>query len=779
MTIVSTTARQAFVCNGSTTVFPVDMQAYLATDFLVLLSTSAGIVTTLQLGGDYTLAPTGSDSPPQWNLTTQTGQFTSPYASVYTLQVILNPTQTQQTSYPIGQAFPSTAVQQNFDRLTSMVLRLQDEISRALRAPDGDINPLMTLPSAGLRANLAPIFDSNGNIALGALVAGTISTSTLAPFLNLAPGAGEVGVVNEQYQRGDWARYGADPSNPDNTAAINNALASASYCFESRGLAYTVLGTLLPQSGQIVAGVGSDTLINSPNGINCWNMTGLTGTTVRDMHVARTGGTVATCGSIAVQLCTDCNIEKVEFSGHAGFGIWINCSNQCNFERNNFHDAFLASPLIPNFSDIGFYCTASTTLGAIGNKVINNTCNGGNNEFGISIEDPDTATSPSGFVSKTLISGNLVDTHTGYGILHYQSGASGGSSPGPCDSYNKIVNNDVRNINALIALNPPGQGQNTDAGAGIYSVGVGSGGLIIEGNTIFNCCVNTLTSSLAPAGIGVNQVSFGLTPTIIRGNHISAMSRGHGILVVSSPGGAIIGGNSINMPSTNTGIPNPLLGPGSGIRVEKSSNVVIEPNNVQVYGAGSALFLYANGANMTGTTVTGGYYQTNGAGQAFQATQNGGFNIDNLSVTGVNFNTQGSATAAVSANAMIGGGFSNVIGISASGTGILLNGCTNVSTTGGNYQGGNGTAIATAGICTGSYFDISVQFFGGPAAISNAGTGSGGPPPNITFRTNANPSGQGGVFQPGDRAQNWQPVVGSPKGWVNALSSGWVSEGTL
>src|SRR5271167_4509842 len=216
MTIQSSTARVSFVCNGSSTVFPVPIQAYVNTDFLVIATnTTTGLGITLVLNSDYTLVAAGTLAPPQWTLTTQTGQLTSPYVTGYDLQVILNPTETQLTQYVQGQAFPSLALETNLDRLTQIVIRQQDQISRAITAPDVDVSPVMQLPIAAIRKNTYQGYDGNGNVSLfNLLTAGTVlSTATLAPFLGLSQTAAEssagVTPTAEQYPELNVLRYGA------------------------------------------------------------------------------------------------------------------------------------------------------------------------------------------------------------------------------------------------------------------------------------------------------------------------------------------------------------------------------------------------------------------------------------------------------------------------------------------------------------------------------------------------------------------------------------------
>jgi hypothetical protein len=162
-------------------VFPVPIQGYVDTDFTATLTappTLGGAETTLTLNSNYTLVASGSDTPPEWTLTTQTGGgLTSPFPAGYTLQVFIDPTQTQQTVYVQGQQFPSLAVQTNLDRLTQMVQRLQDLSNRAIVAPDGDVAPNMQLAVAPERASQLAGFDANGNLALFSLISVPAFTS--------------------------------------------------------------------------------------------------------------------------------------------------------------------------------------------------------------------------------------------------------------------------------------------------------------------------------------------------------------------------------------------------------------------------------------------------------------------------------------------------------------------------------------------------------------------------------------------------------------------------
>jgi hypothetical protein len=229
MTIGTSTSRVSLSCDGVTTVFPVPLQGYTSADFTAILTAPAsagGGQATLILNSDYTLATSSTDAPPKWTLTTLA---VTPFAVGYTLQVFQNPVQTQTSSYVQNQAFPSLAVQTNLDRLTLMVQRLQDEVTRAVHAPDGDVTPLMLLPIASQRVNQTLITDSNGNITTGTSTTSVISIGTVAPIIHYGPTNAETAAgvvpVDQGYPPGDGRRYGmAGDGSTDNTTFLQNAL---------------------------------------------------------------------------------------------------------------------------------------------------------------------------------------------------------------------------------------------------------------------------------------------------------------------------------------------------------------------------------------------------------------------------------------------------------------------------------------------------------------------------------------------------------------------------
>ena len=238
-----------------------------------------------------------------------------------------------------------------------------------------------------------------------------------------------------------------------------------------------------------------------------------------------------------------------------------------------------------------------------------------------------------------------------------------------------------------------------------------NGGTQVIGNTVFNCCIATSTRSLAPAGISISQAQVGVTRPVVSGNCISGMSQGDGVLVTSSPGGALVVGNSINMPSSNAG-----SGPGGsallgrGITISSSNNVNADGNTVTQAGAGAGIGVLANGVNCADIVISGGVYATSGIAPALQVTQSGGFRVTRLTVSGGDYAVSNATPAAVNVNAA---DLVNLTGVTANANtaaALIINGATLVRVSSGRYFTGGTVAIQTTGTCTDTFIDKSANW---------------------------------------------------------------------
>ena len=584
----------------------------------------------------------------------------------------------------------------------------------------------------------------------------------------------EVGVTNTVYPYGDIRRYGADTTGvADSTTPINNAITSW-YRVYVPSATYKCSGSINLRTGTTMYGDGPTSVLQYTNGnLNNIVCNTLTGVVITDLKINITGtGASPKIAGIYLKISSQVVIERVTMAGCNWSGVWLDTSSYCTVRSCNF-SAF-SEPAGVGGDIIIYNVSSGGTVGSNFNVFDDNTCNGGGG-YGIAIIDPYAATL-GGFPSNNKVINNTVGAHLSYGLLLYMPGATAPAS----DTYNEFMGNTVQSIAGTCPTN-------TDSGAGIYLAGLGIGATKVIGNDVFNCCIHTLTRTLAPGGIGVNAVAIGVTPPTIQGNTVDGMQQGDGILIAASPGGAIVVGNTINMPSSNNGTGSggaPLV--GDGIRVDSSSDVVIGPNTVRNYGTGRGLNIYAGSAHCTGVDVTGGLYLAANIGAALQASQVGGYNVQQLTITGGKYRqTYGSAGSydALSINTAIGVNLVNVYATTVVGRGLFLNGTTSFRMSGGYCASQAGTNIATSGTCTNGFIDKSVNCGittgASGSLINNAGTGC-----NIEQNFSSVPTA--GTWVTGDRAVHLGDTVGTAKAWArvtsgsgNVLTTDWISEGNL
>lgn len=403
MTISAKTTRVLFNCDGVTTVFPIGIQAYNAVDFEVILTApagSGGAQTVLVLNSAYSMAQSGTMNPQQWTLTTL-GAI--PYAAGYTLQVILRPVQTQLTQYVQGQAFPSAAVQANVDRLTEMVLALQDQVNRALFAPDGDVAPGMALPPAGARALMYQAYDANGNSLLTAALPGTANTAaSLGPLMNpRTPAEIAAGVfpltANQIFAAGNVYRYGAvgGGAADDSAAFATAALVSGTHPMlipEIAGGYKIVTPFVLPANASMI-GLGRPLLFATVNGTGIVSATGVGGEiTIQGILFAGTssstvpltgfgGFAAANSGLLTVSNCSDVRVLDCEFATfYNGLTIqgctraWVHRGRVSAFQFIGVNVAWTGYFEI-EFNDIG-PCTQAAGVVAYGVSCTGNSAGG-------------------------------------------------------------------------------------------------------------------------------------------------------------------------------------------------------------------------------------------------------------------------------------------------------------------------------------------------------------------------------------------------------------------
>lgn len=182
MTVSSTTNRATFSGNGTTVIFAFPYYFLAQTDLLVTLTDSSGNITTKTLNSDYTITGTqaGNGTYPSGGSVV----FGSAPASGVTVSVVRIPPDTQGTHWVDGDGDPSIVKETAFDKLTLLVQRAMDLLSRAPTLPDGFVStfspalPTVMTPNYGLVVNGAGT--GFALVALAAAAQGTVTSVGLS-----------------------------------------------------------------------------------------------------------------------------------------------------------------------------------------------------------------------------------------------------------------------------------------------------------------------------------------------------------------------------------------------------------------------------------------------------------------------------------------------------------------------------------------------------------------------------------------------------------------------
>ena len=645
----------------------------------------------------------------------------------------------------------ATLVASDLDTNAKQSIYIQQELSDAIvegsagAIPNGDRGDIVTSVGGTVwTIKSGVIVDADVNASAG------IAASKLA-FTQAGTGATARTVDSKLKDVVSVKDFGAVGNGvADDTSAIQAAITASSRVYFPSGT-YKITSYLTLGNNQDIWAAGDATITMAVTNTDFFYATTKTGIKIRGLKIQQTvAGASGSVAGIDLTDCTRCTVADCEFVGLQWAGVWLNRSSYCTVTNNRF-TASLGT--VQDAADIAVYGSSSYNI------IHGNHCEGTTNHHGVLVQDPYAGSLP----SKNIISSNRIGQHAGYGIALYIPGSAGTGN-----TFNQVVNNLIENIQGSVSTN-------RSSGAGIYVVGNWAGGSLISGNTVRNCCVQTLDRSLSPGGIGVAGIPATVAKPAVIGNTILDMVQGDGILVVSAPGGAQISGNSIVIPSTNNGTGAGGAGLlGSGIRVEACGNVDIGSNSVVNLGTGRGLFVYANAANNTGLKASGGYYEA-ASGQAVQFSQLGGFTTSDVILNGVHAKQLGSTQYAFELLSVVRGSVSGCIGYAPSYESLRIQSCTQLRVIGGSFTSGANPAISTASTCTGSFIDESVYFGTSPTAMTNAATGLA-----VKWRNNAAPAT--GTWAVGDRVAQSVPAVGSPKGWsctVAGTPGTWVSEGNL
>jgi len=183
MTVSSTTVKNSYSGNGSTTQFAYGYKIFADSDLIVIIRTdSTGVETVKTLTTHYTVSGAGDASG--GNVTFTSGNTP---ASGETVVIIREVPQTQAIDYIANDPFPAESHEEGLDRGTMTTQQVQEELNRAIKlSRTNTMTSTEFTVGATDRANKVLAFDSSGEISvtqeLGTFK-GTSATTTTAAFV--------------------------------------------------------------------------------------------------------------------------------------------------------------------------------------------------------------------------------------------------------------------------------------------------------------------------------------------------------------------------------------------------------------------------------------------------------------------------------------------------------------------------------------------------------------------------------------------------------------------
>ena len=249
---------------------------------------------------------------------------------------------------------------------------------------------------------------------------------------------------------------------------------------------------------------------------------------------AVTGGLWTSGSAILFDNCTGFAIENNDVS-KGRRGISVADSSGGRIAGNYCHDSIVRdnpAGATQFGADIGIYNNCKDI------SVEGNTCVRGCGQ-GITVQTNGTTGHT---LTGIAITGNTVRDQDAYGILLYSDGANAAGVNPDVFRGVTVTGNTVENITGLIPN--PADGS-LSFGAGIYIQG--AEGVVVSANTVRKASLNTVSSLLAPGGIGVaNARSFTLTGNIVEECGKHGIFLGDPLQKGSANGTAIVTGNTCN-----------------------------------------------------------------------------------------------------------------------------------------------------------------------------------------------------------------------------------------
>jgi hypothetical protein len=160
MTVSSTTTKNSYSGDGSTTVFAYGFKIFAAADLKVILRSSTGTETVQTLTTHYSVSNVGNTNG--GNVT-----FGSAPASGVTVVIRREAALTQATDYVANDPFPAATHEDALDKLTFLAQQQQEEIDRSIKlSRTNTMTSTEFTVGATDRASKVLAFDSSGEISV-------------------------------------------------------------------------------------------------------------------------------------------------------------------------------------------------------------------------------------------------------------------------------------------------------------------------------------------------------------------------------------------------------------------------------------------------------------------------------------------------------------------------------------------------------------------------------------------------------------------------------------
>jgi hypothetical protein len=162
MTVSSTTVKNSYSGNGSTTVFAYTYRIFADSDLQVIIRSAAGTETTKTITTHYTVAGAGDANG--GSVTFTVGNVPTATETVVLRREV---PQTQAIDYIANDPFPAESHEEGLDRATMNIQQLQEEVDRSIKlSRTNTMTSTEFTVGAADRANKILAFDANGEISV-------------------------------------------------------------------------------------------------------------------------------------------------------------------------------------------------------------------------------------------------------------------------------------------------------------------------------------------------------------------------------------------------------------------------------------------------------------------------------------------------------------------------------------------------------------------------------------------------------------------------------------